>query len=79
MNDSLTNEVKKEYLCSIVHSFQKGKSPGPNGFLVELFLGFYELIKENILKVGRECQHSGKILGSMKSTFFALIPKKKTH
>ena len=35
MNDSLTSEVTEEKLCSIVHSFQMGKSPDPDGFSVE--------------------------------------------
>jgi hypothetical protein len=40
-------------------------------------LGFYDLLKEDLLKVVKESQHSGKVLGSFNKTFLALIPKKK--
>jgi hypothetical protein len=44
---------------------------------VEFFLGFYDLIKEDLLKVIQESQQSGKIIGSFNNTFLKLIPKKK--
>ena len=77
MNDSLTKEVMEEELCSTIYSFQNGKNPRTDGFSVEFFLGFYDLIKEYLLKVVIESQHSRKFLGSMNSTFLALIPKKQ--
>ena len=55
----------------------KGTSPRPDGFSVEYFLVFYELIKGDILKGLRESQRSSKIIESMKSTFLELIPKKQ--
>ena len=41
MNDSLANEVSEEEISNIVHSFQRGKSPGPDGFTIEFLQGFY--------------------------------------
>ena len=61
----------------MLHSFQKGKSPSPDGITLEFFLGFYDLIKKDILAVVQESKKSGKVLGSMNSTFIALIPKKQ--
>ena len=60
-----------------MHSFQKGKSPGPNGFTIDFYLGFYDLMKNDILEVVRESQESRKFLGSINSTFLSLIPKKQ--
>ena len=76
MNDSLNQEFSEEELNNILHSFQKSKIPGLDGFTLEFFLGFYDLIKEDILKVVIESQQSEKVLGGMNSTFLALIPKK---
>ena len=54
MNDELTKDILEEEITQVLHSFQKGKSPGPDGFTLEFFLGFYELIKGDLLKVIRE-------------------------
>ena len=37
MNNSMAEEVTEEELEKIVYSFQKGKSPGPDGFTIEFF------------------------------------------
>ena len=75
MNEELTKEITKDDIQQVLHSFQKGKSPGPNGFTLEFFLGFYDKIKEDILEVVKESQKSGKVLGSVNSTFITLISK----
>ena len=49
MNKNLEEEVTEEELEKIVHSFQKGKSPGPDGFTIEFYQGFYELLKHDLL------------------------------
>ena len=61
----------------ILHSLQKGKIPGLDGFTLDFFLGFYDLLKTDILKVVRESQRTGKVLGAMNATFITLIPKKQ--
>ena len=76
MNDELTKEILEETITQVLHSFQKGKSPGPDGFTLEFFLGFYDLIKKDILAVVHESRKSGKVLGSMNSTLISIIPKK---
>ena len=77
MKKSLKEEVLEEGLEKIVYSFQKGKSPGPDGFTIEFFQGFFELVKGYFLKVVKESQRAGKVLGALNSTFLALIPKKR--
>jgi hypothetical protein len=56
---------------------QKWKSPQTDRLMVEFFLGFYDMLKEDILKVVRESQRSGKVLGTFNSMFITLIPKKQ--
>lgn len=48
---------------------------GPDGFFVDFYLVFYELIKDGILKLVIELQSSRKVMGSLNSTFLCLIPK----
>ena len=77
MNEELTKEISEEEIRHTLHTFQKGKSPRPDGFTLELFLGFYDRIKEDILVVVIESQNSGEVLGRLKSTFITMIPKKQ--
>ena len=70
MNEELTKEVSEEEIRHTLHSFQKGKSLGPDGFIVEFYIGFYDLIKKDILEVVRESYELGKVLGSMFTLHF---------
>ena len=72
----MTKEILEEEIRHTLQTFQKGKSPGPDGFIVEFYLGFYDMLKKDILEVVRESQGSGKFLGSFNSTLLTLIPKK---
>jgi hypothetical protein len=38
-NRLLMEEVSEEELKEVLHSFQKDKSPGPDGWTIEFFLG----------------------------------------
>ena len=40
MNNSMAEEIIEEELEKIVYSFQKGKSPGPDGFTIEFIKDF---------------------------------------
>ena len=79
MNNSLKKEVTREELEKIVYSLQKGKSrgksPGPDGITIEFFQGFYDLVKEDLLKVVQESQRARKVLAALNSTLLALIYK----
>ena len=54
MNEELTKEIMEEEIQQVLHSFQKGKSLGLDGFTLEFFLGFYDKIKEDLLAVFKE-------------------------
>ena len=57
-------------------SFKKKKSPSVNGWIVEIYLGFYELVEEYLLRIVEESRTFGEVMGARNSTFIALIPKK---
>ena len=55
---------------------KKGKNIDLDGIIVELLLGFYNLIKDNLLKVVQESYSTSNILGPLNSTHLDLIPRK---
>ena len=76
MKEDLLKEVTKEELNSVINSFQKGKILGPDGFTLEFFQGFYDMLKRDLLEAVKESRRAVKILGAMNATFIALIPNK---
>jgi hypothetical protein len=44
--ESLMMEVSEVELLAVMTSFQKGKSPGPDGWSIEFYLGFFDLLGE---------------------------------
>lgn len=75
-NDHLMDLVTKEELKEVVYSFQREKSPSPNGWPIIFYVGFYECIKYDLLVVVEESRTFGKVVGAFNSTFLSLIPKK---
>jgi hypothetical protein len=75
-NDSLKEEIFVKEILSTLEAFHKGKSLGPNDLSVEFYLGFFELIKEDLKKVVNESRSLGKIWPTFNKTFLDLIPKK---
>jgi hypothetical protein len=76
-NDSLKEEISEKEIMSTLSAFQKGKIFWTNGLSVEFFLGFYEILKYDLVKVVNESQRRGKVWNSLNETFMALIPKNK--
>ena len=75
-NEALFQEVNLEQLMKILSSFQEERSPGPNGWPVEFFQPFFDLVGEDLLKMIEELKIQGKLSRGLNSTFLALIPKK---
>ncbi|XP_059068224.1 uncharacterized protein LOC131858791 [Cryptomeria japonica] len=77
MNASLTPLISMSELENVVFGMNKGKSPGPDGFPVDVFQDFSDIINLDLLEVVRESLHHKKMLHALNSTFLILIPKKK--
>lgn len=73
---NIVEEVLKQELKSILVSFKRDKILGPDGWLVEFFISFYDLLKEDLIRVIEEEKSTRSVLGVFNSTFLALIPKK---
>ena len=62
---------------SVLHSFKKDRSPGPDGWPVEFYLHFFDMLGEELLSAVDCTRVLGCIPPSLNSTFLALIPKKE--
>jgi len=71
----LTKEVTLGELEATLKWFKRDKSPGPDGWNVEVYLAFFETLGEDLLKVIEECRSIGRMYEAYNSTFIALIPK----
>jgi hypothetical protein len=58
-----------------LNSFNKDRSPGPDGWTVEFFLHFFDLVGTDLLDLVEESRLRGRIIGTLNSTFLTLIPK----
>jgi hypothetical protein len=71
----LEKPCSKEEVLEVLKGFTKDKSPGPDGWTVEFFLHFFDLVAKDLLEVVEESCLSGEVNRSLNSTFIALIPK----
>lgn len=71
----LLKEVMMEELGATVKWFKKDKIPGPDGWTIEFYIAFFEILGEDLLKIVETCRRNGTISSAFKSTFIALIPK----
>jgi hypothetical protein len=67
--------VNEKELKLILTHFKKEKSPGPYGWMLEFYLHFFDLLKDDLLALVEDVRISGRMAGSLNSTFLALIPK----
>jgi len=62
----------REELIFILHGFERDKSFGLDGWTMEFFIGFLEILEGDLLKMIEEF---GKIPAPFNSTFIVLIRK----
>ena len=70
MKPVLANEIK-----NVLKLFQRDKSPGLDGWTVEFFSYFFDLVSVDLVQMVEESRLYGNIPGCLNSTFLALIPK----
>ena len=54
MNESLLRPILLSKVEKVVFNMKKGKAPNPNGFLIEFFQEFLEIIKLDLLELVQE-------------------------
>jgi len=72
-NDRLLEIPSKEELEFMFHTFQKDQSLRLDYWHVELWLGFYDIIEETLLRVVDHSRRLRKMLASFNTKFIALI------
>jgi hypothetical protein len=65
----------KSEIWEVLKHFSKDKSPGPDGWTVEFFTQFFDLLGDDLLELVEDSRIRGKVQSSLNSTFLALIPK----
>eukprot|EP00253_Pinus_taeda_P021761 PITA_21761 len=75
--EELSVPVSKDEVEAAMKNMGKDKSPGPDGWTIELFLYFFDLIGSENTEVVEESRVKGEIYRPFNSTFIALIPKKE--
>jgi hypothetical protein len=58
-NKMLMEEVTLEELKGVMRNLQKEKIRGPYGWTIEFFLGFFDLLGRDILKLVEEIRLTG--------------------
>ena len=64
-------------LEGVVFGMRKGKALGPNGFPIEFFQEFQDIINHDLLDVVQESYSNKEMLRALNATFLILIPKKE--
>jgi len=77
INDQIFQPVTEEELLRTLKAFKKDKCPGPDGWSIEFFCHFFDIIKSDLLKMVEGSRISGSINQKTTSTYIALIPKKE--
>ena len=63
----MMDEIEKE-----LESFKMDRSLGPDGWPVEFFLFFFDLVKQDLWKVVEQSQKEGRVGRDVNSTFMTL-------
>jgi hypothetical protein len=56
-------------LKEVLSSFKVDKSPGPDGWTIEFFIRFFDLVGGDLLEMVEESRLKGIISGGLNSTF----------
>jgi hypothetical protein len=65
----------KEEIYQVLKDFKREKSPGPDGWTVELYLHFFELMGPDLLEAIEDSRNRGLVNKHLNNTFIVLIPK----
>eukprot|EP00253_Pinus_taeda_P001842 PITA_01842 len=73
--DDLNAPVTLGELEGVLKWFKQDKSPGPDGWPIEFFIHFFDLISADLLAMIEDSRVRGRIYDGFKTTFIAFIPK----
>jgi hypothetical protein len=71
----LETPCTKEEILQVLKGFKKEKSPGPDGWTVELYLHYFDLMAQDLLEAVEDSRTRGPVNKQLNSTYIVLIPK----
>jgi hypothetical protein len=71
----LERPCTKQELWEVLKAFSKDKIPGPDGWTVEFYLYFFDLMGDDLLDLVEDSRLRGAVKNSLNATFLTLIPK----
>ena len=74
--DEMFLPTKMEELKTVIWASTRSKIPGPDGWTMEIFMEYFDLMGSDLLRVVEDSRIRGVIPGDMTSNFVALNPKK---
>ena len=75
VEEHLMRPVSIQELEDTLKWFQKDKSPGSDGWPIEFYLDFFNIMGQDILNLVEECRTTGRLYDTYNATFISLIPK----
>ena len=72
----LDSPFSEEEIFTAIFQLDRDKAPGPDGFTIAVFQNFWDVIKEDLVRVFVEFHSSGIINQSTNASFIVLLPKK---
>ena len=75
-NENMGRSISIEELESALKSVARSKSPDPEGWSVEIFLYFVDIIGSDLLLLAEELRINFFIYAALNSTFITLIGKR---
>jgi hypothetical protein len=72
---TMDSQVTLDEIKKVLEDFEKSKSPGPDGWTVEFFLEFFDILGETLRGAVEESRITGVVTGGLNATFITLIPK----
>ena len=73
----LERPFEEDEIKRAIQDCDGNKSPGPDGFTLELFRSYWETMKDDVMRVFGEFAKDGIIHGATNETYICLVPKKE--
>ena len=74
-NDILMKPITLYEVEEVVFQMREGTTPVPDGFTVNFFHRFWDLIKMEVLRIMEDSRLTKRLLPAFNATFITLIPK----
>jgi len=77
-NFNLNRPITEEEVSEVLKDIHNGKAPGSDGFNVEFFKAYWNIVKYDILNVAEDSRKYKTILKALNTSFISMIPKQDT-